>query len=356
MFLVDESFLTSAHGVLGCITCHQGQNVQDKDDAHANMVKYPSRDHDANCASCHQQEVSNYSKSIHYTLKGIYHGILEYTNLETLEESPVLHEVFENDCYKCHASCGDCHVSRPKNFSPGLVNKHEFMKTPTMDQNCYGCHNARVAGEFKGEIGFGGDVHHEKGMDCMDCHPKENFHGDGTETYNMWAEDLPKCLDCHTDKDPSVATDVNHNIHGDKLSCQVCHAQAGQSCYECHLDYKDDGNLGSSSRKRIMFKIGLNTNITEDRPYKYVVLRHVPGQANMLDVVGDNLLPNYDQKANWKYSPNHNIQKNTFQNKSCEACHENTRIWLTEKDLVETDSAANKAVIPTLPESITGGK
>lgn len=355
MFLVSQEFVDSTHGGLGCIACHGGENAPDQATAHAEMESYPSRDFEANCGACHANVTGDYASSIHYNLHGMANGLAEFADVSSLPDSPHHEEVFDNDCYKCHATCGDCHVSRAKNFSEGLVDQHNFLGTPSMEENCYACHNARNAGEYMGLVGFGGDVHYEKGMTCMDCHPKSNFHGDASAevTANMWEEDLPSCLDCHEDKDPEVATDVQHKVHGDSLSCQVCHAQANNNCFECHLDEKADGSgLASSSEKKIMFRVGYNPIVSEERPYKYVTLRHVPGQENMLEVVGDDLMPKYNTKTNWKYSPTHNIQKSTFQNESCESCHENTKIWLSEKDFRETDSTLNETLIPDLPPAL----
>ncbi|MGI6357891.1 MAG: cytochrome c3 family protein [Bacillota bacterium] len=349
MFLVSEEFLSSTHGSLGCITCHGGKNEPDKQVAHSGMQPYPSRDFNATCAECHSDVTDTFSSSIHFTLAGMSNGLLEFTNYGALAESPHHEEVFNNDCYKCHATCGDCHVSRPKNYSQGLVAEHTFFDTPPMDETCYGCHNARNAGEFMGKVGFSGDVHYSNGMTCMDCHQIDNFHGSGSQAANMWEENLPTCIGCHQDKDPAVASDSFHSVHGDSLSCQVCHAQASNNCFECHLDPNDEGKLASSSQTRLMFRIGYNPEITEERPYKYVVLRHVPTQASMLEVVEDDMLPNFDQKSNWKYSPTHNIQRSTFQNESCESCHDNTRIWLRLEDLRETDSKDNQRLIPELP-------
>lgn len=352
MFLVSEEFPSSIHGSLGCITCHGGVNDPDQRVAHAGLDPYPSRDFDATCGECHSDVTNTFSSSIHYTLSGMANGILKFTNYGALSESPHHQEVFDNDCYKCHATCGDCHVSRPKNYSQGLVDGHTFFGTPPMDETCYGCHNARNAGEFMGTVGFSGDVHYEQGMTCMDCHPIGNFHGTGNVVASMWDEDLPSCLDCHADKNPAVATDEFHSVHGDSLSCQVCHAQANNNCFECHLDPKEDGTLGSSSQMRIMFRIGYNPEITPERPYKYVALRHVPTQASMLEVVDDAMLPKYDQITNWKYSPTHNIQRSTFQNESCESCHNNTRLWLRPEDLRDTDSEDNQRLIPALPPAL----
>lgn len=353
MFLVSQEFVDSTHGSLGCIACHGGSNEADKAVAHEGMEPYPSRDFDANCGACHGDVTDVYATSIHYNLHGMENGLAAFADVMSLSESPHHEEVFDQDCFKCHATCGDCHVSRAKNFSNGLVDQHTFLGTPSMEENCYACHNARNAGEYMGMVGFGGDVHFEAGMTCMDCHPVDNFHGSGEATNNMWEENLPACTDCHTDKDPDVATDVNHKVHGDSLSCQVCHAQANNNCFECHLDPKEDGSgLQSSSESKIMFRVGLNPNPTEERPYKYVALRHVPGQEAMLDVVGENMMPNFNEITNWKYSPTHNVQVSTFQNESCESCHENTRIWLSEEDFRETDSEANFRLIPEMPPSL----
>jgi len=78
----------------------------------------------------------------------------------------------------------------------------------------------------------------------------------------------------------------------------------------------------------------------------------MPTTADSFIEAGDNLLPNFNEKANWKYSPTHNIQRSTFQNESCNACHGNPRIFLSEKDLRETDSKANWEIVPPVPAAL----
>lgn len=353
MFLVSEEFLTTTHGTLGCITCHGGENLPEQADAHTGMNPYPSADTSGVCATCHSEITTTYASSTHANIQGMSNGLAQFASLDSISESEHHQEVFDKNCFKCHATCGDCHVTRPKSYSTGLINQHEFFQEPPMEETCYGCHNARNAGEFMGKVGFSSDVHFDNGMTCTDCHGWSNFHGDGEVTEDMWAEDLPACTDCHEDKDPAVATDVEHKVHGDSLSCQVCHAQANNNCFECHLEYNEDGTkLASHSESKIMFRIGLNPEVTEEKPYKYVVLRHVPSAEEMLDAVGEGLMCSYDEITNWKYSPTHNIQKSTFQNESCEACHENEKIFLSPEDLLESDSLANEALIPELPPSL----
>jgi thiosulfate/3-mercaptopyruvate sulfurtransferase len=202
-----------------------------------------------------------------------------------------------------------------------------------------------------GTVGFARDVHFEAGMTCVDCHDVNNFHGTGEEYASMWDKPvLPSCTDCHEDAASGESKTSMHNIHGTTLSCQVCHAQANQNCFECHADISDDRtSLASHSEMRVLFRIGLNPEPTEERPYKYVALRHIPTTADSFIEAGDDLLPNYDQRTNWKYSPTHNIQRSTFQSESCDSCHGNARIFLNEDDLRETDSKANWELISSPP-------
>ncbi|NLV89473.1 MAG: hypothetical protein GX021_08955 [Tissierellia bacterium] len=342
MFLVSKEFLETSHGQLGCINCHGGENLPTQEAAHATMNPYPSQDIDGICSKCHGGVTETYQFSLHHNIKGMENGLMAFSNMESMPDSPAHAEVFDKNCFSCHATCGDCHVSRPKNYTGGLISQHDFFKTPPMEETCYGCHGARNAGEYMGEVGFSGDVHFELGMTCMDCHPIDNFHGTGEEYGSMWEQPLPSCLDCHEDQAPGNSDIEFHNIHGDSLSCQVCHAQANNNCFECHVNYNEDMTaLKSSSQTKLMFKIGLNPNPTPERPYKYVTLRHIPTAKDTFEAVEDNMLPNFDDISNWKYSPTHNIQRNTFQNESCESCHNNKNIFLKEEDLLESDSKAN---------------
>lgn len=354
MFLISTEFLSSTHGTLGCINCHEGENLPIKENAHATMIRYPSQNLQGTCYQCHSGVIETFQYSLHYNITGMSNNLLSFSNATTMEQAHGLNEAFNGNCMSCHASCGDCHVSRPKVYTGGLINQHEFFKTPPMDQTCYGCHGARNAGEFMGLVGFNSDVHFDNGMTCMDCHDISNLHGTGEVYNNMWEKPtLPSCLNCHEDQKPGLSELAIHNTHGDSLSCQVCHAQANNNCFECHVSFNEDRTKASgSSESRLMFKIGLNPNPTPERPYKYVTLRHIPTAANSFIEAGENLLPHFDEIANWKYSPTHNIQKNTFQNETCNACHGNERIFLREEDLRESDSEANKKLLPKVPSSM----
>ncbi|MCR3923191.1 MAG: cytochrome c family protein [Firmicutes bacterium] len=301
------------------------------------------------CQTCHSGITDTYADSIHFTVQGMQKALVNFSHSGDLAEEPGLKKAFDDNCYKCHATCGSCHVSRPKAYSGGLHSQHTFTKQPPMDDSCYGCHGARNAGEYMGKVGYATDIHYTNEMHCVDCHSVSNFHGSGVQEQNMYEVDLPECIDCH-DK---VYTDTNveaHQAHSpDTMSCQVCHASANNNCYDCHATPNSDGSVSGTSDSRIMFKIGINPNRTEDRPYQYITLRHIPTTADTFEPL-DGEIPNYDLYPNWKYSPTHNIQRNTIQNESCDSCHGNQYIFLREEDLRDNDSKANQQlVVPKIP-------
>ncbi len=348
-YVVSEAFLEDVHGQIGCISCHGGQNETDMDLAHEGMIVQPSA-HDA-CSSCHAGIAETYETALHNTTAGIARGLERLAYPKTFNDTPELEYVYENDCTSCHASCGECHVSRPRVMGGGVHTNHEFVKLPPMDDSCWGCHGARNAGEYMGNVdGISTipDVHYEAGMHCADCHAVDNFHGTGEVETGMWdLETLPSCYDCHTDVYAEDSPIEAHAVHDpDSMSCQVCHSLPVNNCTSCHVSA--DG--GSSVRSRMQFKIGLNPMQSERHPYTYVALRHVPTNEDMLAEFGDDLLPNFENITSFKMSPSHNVQRITPQNRDCQRCHGNERIFLQEDDLPADGSPANiDLIVPEIP-------
>lgn len=351
--LVDaEKFLQTEHGKLTCIECHGGVNVSVKDSAHTEMIASPSEQPDVYCAECHEAEAAAYPNSLHNTQAG-YWMTINTRNGNIPEDHPALEEMFGNHCASCHTSCGECHVSQPKNVGGGLFTGHVFEKTPPMTRSCTACHGSRVGNEYLGKNeGFPGDVHfREARMNCVKCHTGEAMHGTADASlmpdHRLSGAEDPKCTDCHPDAAGGADGIEMHGQHSDDLSCQVCHSISYTSCDGCHVAVSEtSGNPFFETQATYMtFFIGKNPIQSEERPYKYVPVRHVPIAPTSYEFYGENLLSNFNALPTWVYATPHNIQRNTPQNASCEACHGNPDIFLTADKVQEAELTANSSVI-----------
>jgi len=353
--LVDnETFSQTDHGELTCIQCHNGTNVADKEQAHAGMIVSPSAQPQEFCGECHEEEVAAYPNSLHNTQAG-YWTAINARNGNIPEDHPALDEMFGNHCATCHTTCGECHVSQPKNVGGGLFSGHVFEATPPMTRSCTACHGSRVGNEFLGKNeGIAGDVHfREARMSCVKCHEGADLHGMTEETasadHRLSGAEDPKCTDCHAEVASGADGIDMHTQHGDgaEISCQVCHSVTYTSCDGCHVAISETSGkpFFETEATYTTFFIGRNPLQSEDRPYKYVPVRHVPVATTSYEFYGENLLTNFDSLPTWVYSTPHNIQRYTPQNATCEACHGNPEIFLTADKVKETELAANQNVI-----------
>jgi thiosulfate/3-mercaptopyruvate sulfurtransferase len=288
--------------------------------------------------------------------------------IEAMSASPdqnSMQTMFGNHCSTCHTSCGDCHISQPENVGGGFVQGHVVMKTPSMSQNCTACHGSRVGNEYLGKHeGIPGDAHFRlERMNCVSCHAGAELHSPGTECTQCHTEDqgtefvteahrysgeqTPSCESCHPEMGAWNDSNQNHQIHKDKLACQVCHSVSYTSCDGCHVAVSDKtGNpFYETEGDYLSFYIGRNPDPNYHRPYEYVVVRHVPASLTSYEFYGENLLPDFNSRSTWVYSTPHNIQKETPQNASCNACHGNAAIFLTTDKVKPVEVQANQEVI-----------
>lgn len=352
VFVKDADFMESTHGKVGCVICHGGDSRnEDKELAHVALVSDPS---EGNCNTCHQDVAHANEISLHTTLTG-FKTALEARGGDVSDGSP-LATAMENHCQECHTSCGQCHVSRPDQSGGGLVSGHKFRETPSMQYNCTACHGSRVGDEYLGNNeGIPADVHWaQESMLCTECHT-DMLHGSGEIADNRYQNTAAaKCEDCHEDVWTNTESNPQHEQHLSDLSCQVCHSVAYKNCYGCHVSIDPQGLPCRTSEPSVMqFEIGNNPLRSSERPYEYVVLRHVPTCSGACDYYGEELLPDFNAVSTWKYATPHNIQLNTPQNESCDACHGNSELFLTEEDIRAEESEANKDVIVTeYPEKV----
>jgi hypothetical protein len=344
VFLKDADFLEDTHGKVGCVICHGGDSsLSDKDLSHEGIIADPSY---VSCESCHQDIMKDDMHSLHSTLEG-FTTVLEARGGD-LSEGSSLSTAFENHCSQCHTTCGQCHISRPEEADGGLLSSHEIRKTPSTQNNCVACHGSRVGDEYLGQNeGIPGDVHWtQESMICTECHD-EALHGtEGLATTRYDNPNAAKCEDCHEDVWMNTADNPQHAQHLSDIQCQVCHSITYKNCYGCHVSIDEAGLPCRTSEPSVMdFEIGYNPIRSSERPYKYVVLRHVPTCTGSCDYYGSNLMTFFNALPTWKYATPHNIQLNTPQNESCEACHDNPELFLSEDDVRPEELEANKDVI-----------
>jgi len=359
-YLVDgEQFPQSVHGLNGCMSCHGGQAAEDKATAHLGMTADPGSSAQALCGECHPNVTAVHAGSLHMNLSGIRYALKQRS---LLADHPAVDEAVDAVFGDYQAACGDCHVSYPEAAGGGLIAGHMFQRRPDMEATCTACHNTLAGAEFLGENGHSGDVHYTQGgMECVDCHEGSEMHGQPAEcqtchpgpegqqlpppNHRYDGVQSPRCETCHI----SVATGnddiLMHEMHGSKLSCQVCHATVYQNCESCHIEADGEVDFEASPG----FLIGRNPMQTYDRPYEYVPVRHVPVEPGTFDSLGANLLKNFARVETWKYATPHNIQRNTPQTTTCTACHGSDQFFLTVDKVDPAEVEANRNVIVDQP-------
>lgn len=176
----------------------------------------------------------------------------------------------------------------------------DFLNASHGKLSCTACHGTRVGEEFRGmHAGIPADVHYNKGMQCVACHNADEVHTSSADSKHRYDESLTQCEDCH-----QIGNENSyHAVHGNKLSCQVCHSQPYKNCYSCHVGKESRGLTRPSE---IDFKIGKNHLKSESRPYDYTVVRHVPIAPDSYDDWAPGQLSNFSALPTWKHATPHN--------------------------------------------------
>jgi hypothetical protein len=138
------------------------------------------------CNACHL----NYSESALREL-----GVYKASGKKTL---PMVHPSTDINVNDTH--CFGCH-SRSSRISTNYMGWHETLlsKEEVNGKEAYKVFEDERVYEYKGE-----DVHHTKGMLCIDCHSSHEVMGDGNSY--LHEEDAVKlsCADCHYKGEPNT--------------------------------------------------------------------------------------------------------------------------------------------------------
>jgi hypothetical protein len=350
-----DHFKNSVHGKLDCVTCHNGiGNTDDKKLAHSgDFIRHPSKNAEEKCGGCHPNIVSRTKNSLHEQGWGQKRMVVARTGVGSFSNlTEMMKNGYTENCGKCHATCGDCHINRPVAGGGGLFKGHQFSRTPDMRENCIACHSSRGGHAYFGvATGSKPDVHLTKaGFSCIDCHTKNEIHGDGrTYDHRYQMTSLPKCASCHS----GIQYKNNyHKAHYNTFSCNTCHSQDYNNCGSCHI-----GGEGARIHSYQAYKIGMNP-ITDVKPYKFATLRRSLSAPDSWINYGTPMLINFDAFPTYNYSTPHNIQRWTSRTQTGEglpcyyACHiipegnelRNKELYLFESDLLEWEVNASRKI------------
>ncbi len=317
--------------VLGCSPCHLGDPLAiGKEAAHAGIVKNPGdlRVVEKTCGveGCHAADVVRVKNSLMATNRGILATLLYYWGeAPTHDGNYSVERLIKSgqtslalDYYR--KLCGTCHLWKQKGDLPGFFGEkgggctachrvegktppggdpkktHPLISKQIPIDNCVRCHNrsGRVGisytGKFEAEnygtpyeggepssqrlpgdrfyLALSDDIHHRKGMACIDCHTRNEIMGDGNN-YAHYEEQLEiDCKTCHTPGRPGT-TRKGHQLNNivftpdgkaelvgkldgkhhplkppkagtcdyaghQRLSCESCHSPWVPQCYGCH--------------------------------------------------------------------------------------------------------------------------
>jgi hypothetical protein len=178
---------------------------------------------------------SNFETSLHKTRNGkpTWYNT-ENGGFETLTGVPI----DGLGCVQCHdANDANGDPYPATGYEPDCVDCHATNTTgwPVTQDDCLGCHSREKSIIMKGIP----DVHRNAAtpFTCMDCHKKEELHGDdGIEHASMFDPGAIQTdcqqAGCHE----SVPANSEHNLHGANIHCTSCHASTNLTCLSCHFE------------------------------------------------------------------------------------------------------------------------
>jgi hypothetical protein len=212
-------------------------------------------------------------------------------------------------CLKCHSTTEkypDGSAINSATYSPSCNDCHDMTQGEGVaEQTCLNCHNRQVyETQMYPDSTATGDVHRKKGMQCMDCHKKDEMHGDGNN-YKSWLDSgasKTSCVECHPLN--GLSSNTSHDTHAKsgKVDCLACHTTSIVSCTNCHFE-----TLIATGKNRAMKKI---------KGFELLVKRN--GKVTS----GTFMTFTYNGKSNVIIAPfrSHLIQKNA---RTCTDCHVN---------------------------------
>jgi len=159
-----------------CISCHI-DNVKEE------LGPIDELSRGGGCSACHL----NYSENAKIELDRIYFSVAKPDSIYPKYHPSLDLNITNDHCFGCH--------SRSGRISTNYEGWHETLLEPQQvksDTTYRILHDERVF-EF-----VEADVHHQAGMQCIDCHTSYEVMGDGNEYQHKEEQVKIECIDCHS--------------------------------------------------------------------------------------------------------------------------------------------------------------
>lgn len=150
---------------------------------------------------------------------------------EKIEFGPISEESRGGGCSACHLNYSDSSFAELKLYDASSdLDDFKFRFHPSLDLNvsndhCFGCHSrsGRISASYEGwhettleQVPENNkskfrkladerifefvkeDIHHQKGMECIDCHLAQGIMGDGEQYQHKEEQVKIRCIDCHS--------------------------------------------------------------------------------------------------------------------------------------------------------------
>ena len=407
---VKNSLMATNRGILGTLLYYWGESVDHQDT-------------DLTVEALIDSGQTSLAIDYYRKLCGTCHLWKQKNDLEGI--APFFNEK-GGGCSACHYVIG-CRVMNVR-LSPTLKLRiprrgkdyiHPLVTNNVPDVNCVRCHNrsGRIGlsytGVFESE-GYGtpyengrlttkklpgnrfyldlaDDIHHRRGMSCIDCHTRDEIMGDGT-SYAHYEEQLEiSCVSCHS-RQPGLTRknnmlnnvdllDGEYKLHGKvaetlwnlrppkpgvcdfsghrRVTCESCHSTWVPQCYGCHA--KRDASLTHLDKLSLEQTPGRweegRSYIRYQQPMLAVWAEEIvivtPGCQDIVTVVGKDgaLETSFDRFTMAAINP-HTTQK---EGRSCADCHRSTRsVGLGEGNLFVEDGRVQFIPLDQGVETATG--
>ena len=285
------------------------------------------------CTACHAEIAARHRTSLHNTTNGLKNAF--FGRLRNAPDDA--HKSWRSKaCVDCHASCGACHVARPRDpwvtsGPKGLLAGHEFLdyKKAAADtqSTCYVCHAGSITDPEAGFQKY--DVHGTSGFTCLTCHKDGDIHGDGIERQTMIHSGAVKveCVQCHDVKDLAKDGRVHSFTHLNLNTCQSCHGMPYRSCYECHGWQRIIDGKSAPFRVEYAIKLGFeHGKITT--MVKGPVDTHMLADQGIPEVTAD-----LNVQSSWYAGFAHNVVKPKADQALCDRCHGEGTALMKQSDL-----------------------